>query len=82
MTELRVRLNEAIAEVERELAIRRNFYPERVRARRMNQIAANAQMARLEAARDFLIELRAMKFGYANEYGGGQDAGDDGALEQ
>lgn len=64
MAELfRYRLNEAIAEVERELRIRGTFYAERVRTGRMNRLDANSQIGRLEAARDFLIEYRILKGG-------------------
>jgi len=58
-----VRLSEAIAEVERELRVRATFYPRSVQARRMSRLSADSQMNRLEAARDFLIELRALKGG-------------------
>lgn len=63
-TELfRVRLDEAIAEVERELSVRGRFYAERVRTGGMSRLRANSQIGRLEAARDFLIELRTLKGG-------------------
>jgi hypothetical protein len=64
----RVRLDEAIAEVERELAIRRTFYAERVRTGGMSRLRANSQIGRLEAAREFLIELRDIKGG-SHEHG-------------
>lgn len=62
MAELfRVRLDEAIAEVERELDVRRPFYAERVRLNKMPRLTANRQIVRMEAARDFLKELLAVK---------------------
>lgn len=64
MAELfRYRLNEAIAEVERELRLRATFYAARVRERRMNRITADSQIGRLEAAQRFLLEYREMKGG-------------------
>ena len=57
------RLDEAIAEVERELRLRGRFYAERVRTGSMSRLRADSQYGRLEAARDFLIELRTMKGG-------------------
>ena len=64
MSELfRVRLDEAIAEVERELRLRATFYPRAVSSRRMSRLTANSQVNRLEAARDFLIEYRTLKGG-------------------
>jgi hypothetical protein len=59
----RVRLDEAIAEVERELDLRRAFYPHRVGAGKMTRVAANRQLGRLQAARDFLVELRTLRGG-------------------
>lgn len=74
-TELfRVRLNEAIAEVERELYIRSRFYAERVRTGKMNRLDANSHMGRLEAARDFLMELRTLKGGNHEHTPGGRGA--------
>jgi hypothetical protein len=70
----RYRLDEAIREVERELAIRRNFYAERVRTGRMNRLDANSQIGRLEAARDFLIELRTLRGGNHEHTPGGHGA--------
>jgi hypothetical protein len=58
-----VRLSEAIAEVERELRVRATFYPRAVSSRRMSRLTAASQVNRLEAARDFLIELRTLKGG-------------------
>lgn len=76
MAELfRYRLNEAIAEVERELRIRGTFYAERVRTGRMNRLDADSQIGRMEAAARFLNEFRAIKGG--NYEGAGTD---DGAL--
>jgi hypothetical protein len=79
MAELyRVRLNEAIAEVERELRIRRVFYADRVLHRRMNRLDADSQIGRMEAAARFLVEYRAIKGG---DYEGKDDtASEDGAL--
>lgn len=71
----RIRLNEAIAEVERELGIRRTFYADRVRHRRMNPIDANSRIGRMEAAARFLNEYRTIKGG---DYEG--EATTDGAL--
>lgn len=74
MTELfRVRLNEAIAEVERELAIRATFYWQRVRDRKMNRLVAQSQIGRLEAAHDFLLELRTIKGGDHEHTPGGHE---------
>lgn len=70
----RVRLDEAIAEVERELRLRATFYAERVRTGRMNQLTANSQIGRLEAARDFLIEYRMLKGGDHEHTPGGHGA--------
>jgi len=68
MTEpFRTRLSEAIAEVERELNLRRVFYPQRVRSGRMSKIAMRIQLDRMQAARDFLQELRRLK---GSEYEG------------
>ena len=75
MAELfRCRLDEAIAEVERELGIRRTFYAERVRTGGMSRLRANSQIGRLEAARDFLIELRTTKGGDYEHSPGGHGA--------
>ena len=64
MAELfRVRLDEAIAEVERELGQRRGFYSRAVAQGTMSRLRANSQLGRLEAARDFLAELREIKGG-------------------
>lgn len=64
MTEIfRVRLNEAIAEVEREIGIRRNYYARAVRERRMNRLTANSEIGRMEAAARFLNELRELRGG-------------------
>ena len=64
MAELfRVRLDEAIAEVERELRVRETFYPRAVSSRRMSRLTADSQVNRLEAAREFLVELRTLKGG-------------------
>lgn len=63
-TELfRVRLDEAIAEVERELRLRERFYAERVRDGRMSRLMANSQIGRLYAASAFLREFRLIKGG-------------------
>jgi hypothetical protein len=59
----RVRLDEAIREVERELYKRRQLYSEWVRTRRMSRLTADSHMNRLEAAHSFLIELRTLKGG-------------------
>ena len=73
MAELfRVRLDEAIAEVERELHQRGRLYSEWVRTRRMARLTADSQMNRLQAAREFLIELRTLK-------GGNHEHANDGA---
>ena len=71
-----VRLDEAIREVERELYIRQQFYPVRVREGKMSRIIANTQTRRLEAASRFLHEFRAIKGG--DYEGDTRDAG--GAL--
>lgn len=63
-----VQLDEAIAEVERELKIRAPFYAKQVTAGRMSSIAADRQTDRMEAARAFLVELRRLKGG---DYAGG-----------
>jgi hypothetical protein len=74
-TELfRVRLDEAIAEVERELVVRGRFYAERVRTGGMSRLRAASQIGRLEAARDFLIELKATKGGDYEHTPGGSGA--------
>jgi hypothetical protein len=74
-TELfRVRLDEAIREVERELYQRQRLYSEWVRSRRMSRLTADSQMNRLEAARDFLIELRTLKGGNHEHTPGGHGA--------
>jgi hypothetical protein len=70
----RVRLDEAIAEVERELGIRRTFYADRVRHRQMSRLRADSQMNRLEAARDFLLELRGIRGGDHEHTPGGHGA--------
>jgi hypothetical protein len=74
-----VRLDDAIEEVERELAIRASFYPERVRLKRMTVATAQQQMTRLEAARDFLNELRMLRGGSYDlaQEAGGTLAGDE-----
>lgn len=59
----RYRLNEAIAEIERELQVRASFYPRAVSTGRMSRFRADSQRGRLEAARDFLIELRETRGG-------------------
>lgn len=76
MAELfRVRLDEAIAEVERELAIRGRRYSEWVATGRMSRLRADSQIERLEAVRDFLIELRTTKGGdYERPASGGHGA--------
>ena len=67
----RVRLDEAIAEVDRELRMRIAFYPERVRDRKMSRLVADSQTNRMEAARDFLIELRKLRGGNYEQQGSG-----------
>lgn len=69
---VRVRLDEAIAEVERELELRRRVYPQWIRGGRISTIVADRQTERLGAARAFLIEFRRLK-------GGGYDADDHGS---
>lgn len=71
-----VQLDEAIAEVERELKLRAPFYARQVTAGRMSSIAADRQTDRLEAARAFLIELKRLKGGdYVGSGEGGALAG-------
>jgi hypothetical protein len=75
MAELfRVRLDEAITEVERELHLRASFYPLRIRSRQMSRSTADRQMNRLEAAHGFLIELRTLKGGDHEQKSGQQGA--------
>lgn len=57
----RVRLREAISEVERELRLRQTFYPERVRTGKMNRIDADRQIDRMEAAARMLTEYMRIK---------------------
>jgi hypothetical protein len=59
----RVRLDEAIHEVERELRQRQRLYSEWVRHKRMSRLTADSHMNRLEAAHGFLLELRTLKGG-------------------
>ena len=64
MTEFfRVRLDEAISEITRELGVRKSFYSRAVAHGTMSRLRANSQLGRLEAARDFLAELREIKGG-------------------
>ena len=51
-------LNQMIAEVDRELAMRREVYPRRVKAGRMAQATADAYEERLQRVRDLLAEVR------------------------
>lgn len=53
----KIPLVQQIAEVERELALRRRVYPKWVESGKMKQIAADLQMARLTAVRDTLKYL-------------------------
>ncbi len=49
---------EMIAEVRRELAIRRRVYPKFVSAGRITQEQANESMARMESVLDLLLSLQ------------------------
>lgn len=69
----RVRLDEAIAEVEREIGIRERFYSRAVSTGQMSRLRANSQLNRLEAALDFLKELRTLKGGEHEHREGGAD---------
>lgn len=51
-------LDDQVAEVERELAVRRGVYPRLIAARRLSREAAERQMARLEAAAATLARVR------------------------
>jgi hypothetical protein len=70
----RVRLSEAIVEVEREIGLRRRYYPRAISNHTMSRLSANSHLGRLEAARDFLVELRAIK-GEDYEHNSGSMAG-------
>ena len=52
-----VALADMIAEIEREIRLRRAVYPHWVRDGRLKQAAADIQMRRLQAAADRLKEL-------------------------
>jgi hypothetical protein len=69
----RYRLSDAIAEVERELTVRRSFYSRVVSTGQMSRLRANNQLGRLEAARDFLIELKTTKGGDYELTSGGRE---------
>jgi hypothetical protein len=45
---------EVLAEIARELALRRNFYPRWVAAKKLSQTAADERIDRLQAAYDYI----------------------------
>lgn len=59
-----IRLDEAIAEVERELMVRARVYEAWMKSGRLSREAAERQMNRLDAARLFLIEFRRERGGH------------------
>lgn len=59
----RVRLSEALVEVERELRQRARLYAEWVASKRMSRLTAERQLRAMEAVHAFLTELRDIKGG-------------------
>lgn len=57
-------LSAQIAEVERELSMRRRVYPHQVMARRMKKEAADLHISRME---DVLTTLKSLENGHDNE---------------
>lgn len=53
-----ITLEQQIAEVAREIALRRNVYPKWVESKRLTQQKADQQIAAMQAALDTLILLR------------------------
>jgi hypothetical protein len=56
--QMAVTFDEQLAEVEREIAIRKRFYPRWVTDSRISQADAERQLARLLAVRDTLLALK------------------------
>jgi uncharacterized membrane protein len=54
-----ITLAEQLAAVERELAIRRAYYPHRVKAGKMTQSAADEEISCMEAVYRTLVDLKA-----------------------
>jgi len=55
---MRISLASQIAEIDRELAIRREVYPRQVASRAMRQGIADLQIIHLQAVRDTLVWLQ------------------------
>lgn len=56
---MKISITSQIAEIDRELAQRRQVYPRQVASRAMREGIANLQIAHLQAVRDSLVWLQA-----------------------
>jgi hypothetical protein len=60
-------LEEMIAEVAREIALRKNVYPRRVLTQAMTQAQADRHQSLMVAIRDVLVALKAAQNGVARD---------------